>query len=197
MIAMDERHSYWNRMRQASQAMALVGFFGLLILALMTTFDVLSRWLFNTPIHGVNDVSAIVMAMVIAACLPANLAARQNITVEFLGNLLGPRAKAALDGFGGVVTLIFVAVMAWRFVPYSIEATESGQTTWVLKLPVAPGWWIATALLLLSVPVQLVVVFFDFARAFAPRYSVDDEGPGIGSPPTRHSTEPDRSAHDV
>lgn len=194
---MGEQHSYWKRMLQVSQAMALVGFFGLLVLALMTTFDVLSRWLFNEPIHGVNDVSAIVMAMVIAACLPANLAARQNITVEFLGNLLGPRAKAALDGFGGIVTLAFVAVMAWRFVPYTIEATESGQTTWVLKIPVAPGWWIATALLLLSVPVQITVVVFDFARAFAPRHSVDDEGPSIASIPTRQSVEPDRSAPNV
>ena len=191
---MDEQHPYWKRMLHVSQAMALVGFFGLLVLALMTTLDVLSRWLFNAPIHGVNDVSAIVMAMVIAACLPANLAARQNITVEFLGNLWGARAKAALNGFGGIVTLTFVAVMAWRFVPYAIEATESGQTTWVLKLPVAPGWWVATALLLLSVAVQVTVVVSDFARAFAPRHSVDDDGPSIASIPTRQSADSGRSA---
>jgi TRAP-type C4-dicarboxylate transport system permease small subunit len=194
---MGEQHPHWKRMLQVSQAMALVGFFGLLVLAVMTTFDVLSRWLFNAPIYGVNDVSAIVMAMVIAACLPANLAARQNITVEFLGNLLGPRAKAGLDGLGGLVTLAFVAAMAWRFIPYTMEVTTSGQTTWVLKLPVAPGWWFATAFLLLSVPVQLIVVVFDFSRAFAPRHSVDDEGPSIASIPTRQSAEPDRSAPNV
>ncbi len=160
-------------MLRVSQAMALVGFFGLLVLAVMTTFDVLSRWLFDAPIYGVNDVSAIVMAVVIAACLPANLASRQNITVEFLGNLLGWRAKAFLDGLGGLVTLAFVALVAWRFIPYTVEVTNSGQTTWVLKLPIAPGWWVATAFLLLSVPVQLTVVIFDFARAFGPR-SIDD-----------------------
>jgi TRAP-type C4-dicarboxylate transport system permease small subunit len=166
---MGEHHRYWQRMLKASQAMALVGFFGLLVLAVMTSADVLSRWLFDVPIYGVNDVSAIVMAVVIAACLPANLAARQNITVEFLGNLLGWRAKAFLDGFGGLVTLAFVAVVAWQFIPYTIEVTNSGQTTWVLKLPVAPGWWVATAFLLLSVPIQLTVVVFDFARAFGSR----------------------------
>lgn len=56
--------------------------------------------------------------------------------------------------------------MAWQFIPYSMEVTNSGQTTWVLKLPVAPGWWIATVLLLISVPVQLIVVVLDFSRAF-------------------------------
>jgi TRAP-type C4-dicarboxylate transport system permease small subunit len=163
---MDEQHIYWQRMLKVSRAMALVGFFGLLVLALMTTLDIGSRWLFGLPIHGVNDVSAIVMAVVIAACVPANLAARQNITVEFLGNALGPRCKAFLDAFGGLFTLAFVAVMACQFIPYSMEVTRSGQTTWVLQLPVAPGWWIATALLLVSVPVQVLIVVFDFSRAF-------------------------------
>ncbi|MCW5687065.1 MAG: TRAP transporter small permease [Pseudolabrys sp.] len=163
---MGEDHVYWQRLLKVSGAMALIGFFGLLILALMTTLDIGSRWLFAAPIHGVNDVSAIVMAVVIAACVPANLAARQNITVEFLGNMLGPRGKAFFDGFGGLFTLAFIGLMAWQFVPYSAEVTRSGQTTWVLKLPIAPGWWIATALLLISVPVQLVVVLFDFSRAF-------------------------------
>lgn len=163
---MGEEHVYWQKMLTVSRAMALIGFFGLLVLALMTTLDIGSRWLFGAPIHGVNDVSAIVMAVVIAACMPANLAARQNITVEFLGNMLGPRGKAFFNGFGGLFTLAFVAVMAWQFIPYSMEVTNSGQTTWVLKLPVAPGWWIATVLLLISVPVQLIVVVLDFSRAF-------------------------------
>lgn len=163
---MGEDHVSWQRMLKVSRAMALIGFLGLLILALMTSVDITSRWLFGAPLHGVNDVSAIVMAVVIAACVPANLAARQNITVEFLGNMLGPRGKAFLDGFGGLFTLAFIALMAWQFIPYSMEVTLSGQTTWVLKLPIAPGWWIATALLLISVPVQLVIVLFDFSRAF-------------------------------
>ncbi len=163
---MGEDHLYWQRMLKVSRALALVGFFGLLVLALMTTLDIGSRWLFGAPIHGVNDVSAIVLAVVIAACVPANLAARQNITVEFLGNALGPRAKAFFDGFGGLFTLAFIGLMAWQFIPYSIEVTNSGQTTWVLKWPIGPGWWIATVFLLISVPVQLVVVMFDFSRAF-------------------------------
>ena len=163
---MGEEHPYWQRTLKVSRTIALIGFFGLLVLAVMTTLDIGSRWLFGAPIHGVNDVSAIVMAVVIAACVPANLAARQNITVEFLGNALGARGKAFLDGFGGLFTLAFIGLMAWQFIPYAIEVTNSGQTTWVLKLPIAPGWWIATVLLLASVPVQLTVIVFDFSRAF-------------------------------
>ena len=168
---------------QVSRYAALIGFFGLLILALMTTCDILSRWLLKQPIDGVNDVSAIVMAVVIAACLPANLAERQNITVEFLGNALGRRGKAMLDAFGSLITLIFVALVAWRFVPYTIEITHAHQTTWVLKLPVAPGWWVATAMLVLSVPVQLMVLASDVVRALAPAWSAEDDFTDISSRP--------------
>ena len=167
---------------QASRLMALIGFFGLLILALMTTCGILSRWLLNQPIDGVNDVSAIVMAVVIAACLPANLAERQNITVEFLGIAIGRRGKAILDVFGSLVTLVFVALVAWRFIPYTIEITRAHQTTWVLKLPVAPAWWVATLLLMLSVPVQLMILMSDVARAFAPAWPTEDDIADTSSP---------------
>ncbi len=37
---MGEEHVYWQRMLKVSRAMALIGFFGLLVLALMTTLDI-------------------------------------------------------------------------------------------------------------------------------------------------------------
>lgn len=177
----------WRRTVQFTRLLALVGFFGLLVLAVMTALDITLRWLFDAPLHGVNDVSALVMAVVIAACLPANLAERQNITIEFLGNALGPRAKAALDAFGGLATLLFVALVAWRFTIYAREIGASGQTTAVLGLRAAPWWWLATALLLLSVPVQAMVVLTDLRRVRAPPDPGGNPGdaaePGVSAAP--------------
>lgn len=157
----------WERTVRATEFMALVGFLGLFALALVTTLDILLRWLANYPLHGVNDVTAIVMAVVIAACLPANLARKQNISVEFLGTALGRRGKAALDAFGSLLTLVFIALLAWRFVIYADELTKSGQTTWVLQIPIGPGWWIATAFFVFSIPVQAMVLLRDTKAALA------------------------------
>jgi TRAP-type C4-dicarboxylate transport system permease small subunit len=172
----------WLRVVQINRTLALVAFCGLLLLALMTSLDVLSRWLLNVPLPGVNDISAIMLAVIIAACLPANLAQRQNITVEFLGNALGGRGKAALNAFGSLATLVFISLMAWRFVLYAQEITASGQTTWVLRLPVAPAWWLATGFMLLSIPAQLMVLVFDLKSAFGdgtpPQLSGSDDMPG-------------------
>ena len=148
-----------------SEILALIGFMGLLILTIMTSVDILLRWLAAYPLQGVNDVTAIVIALVIAACLPANLARKQNITVEILGSVLGRRAKAALDAIGGLFTLTFVMLLAWRFGIYAREITASGQTTWVLKIPVGPGWWLVTIFMACAIPIQLIVVLRDFQIA--------------------------------
>ena len=74
-------HNILRKTNAVARGLALIGFTGLLILALMTTLDVLLRWLFKAPIQGVNDISSVVMAVVIAACIPANLAFNQNIRV--------------------------------------------------------------------------------------------------------------------
>lgn len=172
----------WRPIVQLSRLLALVGFCGLLLLALMTTLDILMRWLLNMPLHGVNDISAVALAVVIAACLPANLAERNNVTVDILGNYLGARAKAALDAFGSFFTLVFVSLMAWRFVLYAQEVSASGQTTWVLKLPIAWAWWTTTAFIILSVPTQCAVLISDLMEAWSrPAVSGDEQNDGSAS----------------
>jgi len=150
--------------RAATRWLALIGFAGLLVLAIMTTLDVLMRWLFDDPIHGVNDVSAVVLAVVIASCIPANLAGRKNISVDVLGALSGPRTTRLLDAFGSFVTLLFVAAMAWQFVGYTETMYASGRRTWVLALPLWPWWTAATAFLWFAVVVQLANLLHDLHR---------------------------------
>jgi TRAP-type C4-dicarboxylate transport system permease small subunit len=144
-----------------ARAFALVGFAGLLVLALMTTLDVVLRWMFQMPIQGVNDVSSVVMAVVIAVCIPANLAMKQNINVEIFGTVAGPKVKAALDTFASFLTLIFIALIAWQFVPYAHSLYETGDRTWVLGWPVWPWWSVAALMMWLSAFVQLFVFIQD------------------------------------
>ncbi|MBM1817991.1 TRAP transporter small permease subunit, partial [Sulfitobacter pseudonitzschiae] len=98
----------WKRSLGLARALALVGFTGLLILALMTSLDVLLRWLFKAPLQGVNDVSSVVMAVVIAACIPSNLAMKQNIRVEVFGAIGGRMVHKILEVLSSSLTLVFI-----------------------------------------------------------------------------------------
>jgi len=149
-----------------SRAIALIGFFGLFVLAVMTSLDVVLRWLFSQPIQGVNDVSAVVMAVVISACIPASLAFKQNISVTILGTICGERVNLLLEVFAGVLTLLFVALIAWQFFPYAAALRETGERTWVLAWPVWPWWMFAAFMLTLGVVTQSIVTLADLFRFF-------------------------------
>ncbi|WP_205470461.1 TRAP transporter small permease subunit [Breoghania sp. L-A4] len=149
--------------------LALIGFFGLFALAMMTTLDILLRWLFQWPIQGVNDVSAVVMAIVISSCIPANLAMKQNIRVEVFGAIGGARLQRALEAFSSLLTLVFIGLIAWQFVPYAAGLRETGDRTWVLAWPVWPWWSVAAVMMWLAVVVQSVVFVTDLMAVFARR----------------------------
>ncbi|MGR1582495.1 TRAP transporter small permease [Thalassobius sp. S69A] len=146
--------------------LALAGFAGLLVLAMMVTLDILLRFFFGYPLQGVNDVSAVVMAVVIAACIPQSLMLKQNISIEVLGSMSPQVVRLLLNLFASAAVLLFFVLMVGQFVPYSAAITDSGEKTWVLQWPVGPWWWAATCLLSVAVLAQLVVTLTDLRALF-------------------------------
>jgi len=158
-----------NLLFSAVRILALVGFGGLLVLAMLTTLDVSLRWVFSYPIHGVNDVSSVVMAVVLAACIPSNLVNKQSISVEVLGNMFGRRGRLILTAFSSLCTTFFIVLMAWQFIPYAADLFENGQRTWVLAWPVWPWWFFAAGAIVVGAVVQIFVLSSDVEAAFRGR----------------------------
>lgn len=139
---------------------ALVGLVGFVVVAIATIIDVLLRWLFSMPIDGVAEISRLIVAVSIASFFPLALADRHHITIEFLGAALGARARAWLDLLAHLITLIFFIALGWQFVLYTMEITESGESTWVLAWKVAPWWTLVTIFMLACIPVQALMVYY-------------------------------------
>jgi TRAP-type C4-dicarboxylate transport system permease small subunit len=96
---------------RTTRVIALIGLAGLLALASATVLDVLLRWIFNSPIVGLNDTHSLFTALIIASCFPLCIYRRGNITIRFIGDLFGPRVRNLLDAFGNLVTLILFLLM--------------------------------------------------------------------------------------
>ena len=112
-------------------------------MSLLTTVDVLLRWLANLPIKGLSDVVSLAVAIVIATSFPIVIAQRQNITIRFLGDVIGPRTALWFDAFGSAALLVFITLVGWQIAVYAGELIESGRTTWQLRLPSGPFWSVA------------------------------------------------------
>lgn len=135
--------------RLADQLAALA-MLGLLALAVATVVDVLGRYLFASPLRGFSDIASLSGAVLLSACMPYVVARRANITVDFLGQRLGPRSAARLDGFGALLCAIFFALMAWQYARFALELHETQQLMAILRWPVWPWWSAVTVFILLS-----------------------------------------------
>ena len=110
-------------------ALALGGAVCLLGVALLTMADVLLRWGFNAPIRGVNDVSALLTAVVVAACFPILMMRRGNVTIRMLGQALGSRTARLFDLFGALVSALFFALMTWQYTRFSAEMASANESS--------------------------------------------------------------------
>ncbi len=142
-----------------SRWLALIGLIGLVVVALVIVVDVLLRWLFDSPVDGVSEISRLVVAISIASFFPMALADRHHITIQFLGAWLGPRARLWLDLLGHIATAFFFLVLGWQFILYVLEISESGETTWLLGWKVTPWWMVTTAFMLVCIPVQGLILY--------------------------------------
>jgi len=137
---------------------ALCAITALIALTLLTIADVFMRWLFNSPIDGVADLSPLIVAVAVSAAFPLAVIRRYHISIGFLGHLLTPRWRSAFDVLSSAVTAVFFILLAWQFIRYGMTLHDNGQTTWLLRLPVAP-WWAAVALFLTLCAALQTLVF--------------------------------------
>ncbi len=149
----------------AARWLALIGLIGLVGLALITIADVLMRWLLNSPMDGVADLGRLIVAVVVSTFFPLALAERRHISIKFLGNAVGNRGRAWLELFSALVTMVFFTILLWELFKFTEELFEAGETTWILGLPVAPWWTVATAFMFICLPIQLAVLISVFLTA--------------------------------
>jgi TRAP-type C4-dicarboxylate transport system permease small subunit len=166
------------RSQSVARFCALFGMLGLVTFVLMTNLDVSMRWLLNRPIDGIPDVAPLMIAIVVASFFPLALTERCHVSIEFLGNALGPRARARLEMLVALVTLVFFGLVAWQIIVYTIDLHAMGQTTWVVQIPAAPWWVVVSLFMLLCVVVQLSILLAQISGAKKPG-GTDESGPAL------------------
>jgi C4-dicarboxylate transporter, DctM subunit len=156
-----------RRCLAVTQRVAFAGVLAMLAVAFVTTADVLLRWLANAPIHGLNEIVGVGMAVAVAATFPAGASQRVNLTIDLLQNRVGDRALAWLKVAGGVALLVFYALLAWRIGAYASQLQARGAETMFVQLPMAPFVWAIAAFVAVSALVQVVVVLVGVSHALA------------------------------
>lgn len=166
MSAMDDQERLIDRW---TRRVASIGFTGLTIMAFLTMFDSVMRWTSLPRIPGFSDIGEVLFALVIATCFPAGLLKGHNITIRFLGSAVGGRGNQWLETFGSLATLFFFTMLASQFFLLTLDWQINSRTTETLEFPIAPWWWLTTAIISLCVPVQFWVFWDQLSGAISGR----------------------------
>jgi C4-dicarboxylate transporter, DctM subunit len=166
-----------------TQRVAFAGVVTMLAVAFVTTADILLRWLANAPMHGLNEVVGMTIAVAVAATFPAGASQRVNLTIDLLQNRLGDRSLAWLKVGAGALLLVFYVLLAWRIGVYALKLQERAAETIFVRLPMAPFVWVIAAFVAVSALAQVVALFVSVKFALAGLR--DTSGWSIGAAPDR------------
>jgi tripartite ATP-independent transporter DctM subunit len=164
-----------------SRIAAFVGVVGMLIIGIVTAFDVIVlRSIFNSPIAGSNEFLSTIFAVAIAAVLVSGLAQRATLEIDFLKAFLSDRVAAWMRVFGHMLFLVILCLISWQVLVYSLNAIGIGKITIVLQWQLWPFLLAISFFVALCVPVQLVVVLSMIAETLETRRTDDETNGGTG-----------------
>lgn len=120
---------------------------GVLLLAMMllTFADVLGRYLFNAPIRGAFELTELALLALVFAGLPLVSTADEHVTMDFVDKLLPPAARTLLKRLVHLVCAAAILGLGWLVWLKAGKVAEYGDTTDVLRVPVAPFVWFMAA----------------------------------------------------
>jgi TRAP-type C4-dicarboxylate transport system permease small subunit len=136
----------------------VVAMLALVVMGSVTVADVVLKYLFSQPIAGAYDVVESLLPVVIFNGLPATLLRRQNIAIDLVDHLAGPRRTRLLIAAADLVMLAMLALITWAMVAPALQAMEYGDRKLELGLPVWVVWTGALIGMAGSVLVALALV---------------------------------------
>jgi C4-dicarboxylate transporter, DctM subunit len=167
-----------NTLRTLTRPLATVGVLGMLLAASATVVDVLLRWLANSGVMALNEITSMAFAIAITACLPAGLAGGVNLKIDVLSRWLTGRLGAWLEAIGAFALLVFIALLAQQVLVHTDNLAREGRTTIILGWRQAPFMYVVVFLLAFSTLVQAIVTLNAILRAIASRD--EERGPSRG-----------------
>ena len=132
----------------------------LFCLMMLTTADVIGRYVFNWPIRGAFELTELLLLTLIFAGLPLASRAGEHVTLDFVDMLLGPRGRSFLQRAVDFACGVIILGLAWRVWIKAGTIAGYGDTTDVLRLPVAPFVYFMTTMVAVTGVVHLAKVIF-------------------------------------
>ncbi len=133
----------------------------LLFMVVLISVGVVLRYLFATPILGINEIVQLNSVAVVMLALPWATAEGAHVRVDVLDRAIGRFGRFAGDVLSRALSAFVLAVLVLRAALKALDALKYGDATNMLSLPIWPFYAILSlgmALCVLVLIGQLVLI---------------------------------------
>jgi len=156
-----------------TRRVASIAVVAVLGIAFMNVTDIVLRNFFGTSLYGLNEITALLVAIAVSTCLPYGMHTGAAITIRYLEHAVSPSWRPAIALYASTLSTLFFALLAWRVTAVAHDLQASGQTTIMTDIAKAPFFygmavalWLAAAVLAIAA-VQQTLSLFASGRAAA------------------------------
>jgi TRAP-type C4-dicarboxylate transport system permease small subunit len=132
----------------------------LFCLMMLTTVDVIGRYIFNSPVRGAFELTELLLLTLIFAGLPLASRADEHVTLDFIDMALGNKGRLRLRRFVDLVCGLLFLGLAYRVWIKAGKIAGYGDTTEVLRVPVGPFVYFMAIMVAVTGIVHLSKVIF-------------------------------------
>lgn len=154
-------------LERAAGVLLFFGGLATIVMMLHITGDVIGKMVFNSPIIGTLEfVAVIYMVATIYLSLAHVQAGRSHIIVELFTQRMSDRGKLKLDTVCGLLTAIYLGLMAWMGAMSAWQKTLIGETqdATFFEVPVWPSRWVLVVGTAFAALLAIVQVLRDAGR---------------------------------
>jgi len=131
----------------------------LMIMMLLTTCDVVARYALNAPIRGAFELTEVSLVLLIYAGLPLVSRREAHVVVDLFESWMSDTVKKVLRVLGNLLCMAALFGMSWLIYLRALRVASYGDTTSVLKMPLAPVAFAIAVLILVTGLVHIGLIF--------------------------------------
>jgi len=131
----------------------------LFLMMMITTVDVIGRYVFNKPLAGGFEVTELLLAALIYCGLPMVSQRREHIVIDTFDPLMSARVKRFLDMLAEIVCSLTLGGIGYLIFRRAARVAEYGDTTNVLKLPLAPVAYVMGTMIIIACLIHVSLIF--------------------------------------
>ena len=152
---------------RATLWLAMLAAGALIFMVVVISAGVVLRYVFGTPVLGLNEINQMTAVVLVMAAMPYCTARGGHVGVDVFDNAIGRWGRFIGDVGSRLLSGFVLSVLVRRAVIKALDAHEFGDTTNMLGLPIWPFYGILAVgmgLCVLVFAVQILAILREGAR---------------------------------